>query len=279
MLKTLTAYMFKLIIFLSITLALAGCGKKEEAPAEVSKKPSKQPDMIEYKLTDGSTVIVDANLFGVKYLPNGNVFSYSYTSDERHLIDKLGKPFIQPVYKHELLMETTESIDNLITFFFPKTSHIATRRKQGMQDMYVRLVSTRDMDIIRSLDEPYVVIDMRVVFPQRPKIDRTQQQRPATSVVTASLDDQISALRNNLARLNDRMTQDDIQIPERRRLEIQISMLDKQLIDLNTKRDSILSSNDEAVQESNTDLSAVKSDKKVKIKIVSFNLRTEDKNK
>ncbi len=274
--KNLTAYFFKLTLLLSMTLALAGCGKKEEA-SDAQKKAPKPPDMIEYTLSDGSTVKVDANKLGVKYLPTGEIFSYSYTPDERHLVDKLGKPFIQPVYKHELQMETPESIDKLITFFFPKTPNIATRRKRGMEDVYVRLVSTRDMDSIRALDDPYVVIDMRVVYPKREKRETVTQERP-DSTLTASIDDQISALRNNLARLNDRMTAEDLQIPERRRMQIQIAMLEDQLTELNKKRDSILSKN--TTEQPNQVISeTIEKGKKVKIKIVSFNIRTEDKNK
>ena len=274
--KNLTSYLFKLTLFLSMTLALAGCGKKEEAPDDQRKAP-KPPDMIEYKLTDGSTVKVDANKFGVKYMPTGEIFSYTYTQDERHLVDKLGKPFIQPVYKHELQMETPESIDKLITFFFPKTPNIATRRKRGTEDVYVRLVSTRDMDTIRTLDEPYVVIDMRVVYPKRPKRETVTQER-SDSPLTASLDDQISALRNNLSRLNDRMTAEDLKIPERRRIQTQISMLEDQVAQLNKKRDSILPDNT-TDQQDQTTREDIEKGKKVKIKIVSFNIRTEDKNK
>ncbi|MDX9701969.1 MAG: hypothetical protein RBU23_02885 [Candidatus Auribacterota bacterium] len=278
--KITTAYLIKFVVILNIAVALCGCGKKEEKPAPEKAKTPKTPDMIEYKLTDGKTIKVDANLFGVKYLPTGSIFSYTYISDVRHLVDKMGTPFVQPVYKHELLMETREDIDSLIKFFFPKTPHVANRRKRGLEDMYVRLVSTRDMDSIRTLDEPYVVIDMRVVYPPRQQTSRSQpEDRMANTGVTASLDDQISALRNNLERLNSRIAQDDVEIPERRRLQIQISMLEKQLSSLTEKRDALTATPDTSAQDTATVAPADNPDKKVKIKIVSFNIREEDKKK
>lgn len=278
-LKRKCSYLIGLITVAIVAAIPAGCGKKEEAPTKAEQqKPAVAPDMIEYTLSDGTKVEVDANKFGVKYLPNGDIFSYEYSEDVRNLVDSMGQPIEQPVYKHELLMETKENIDNLIKFFFPKTPHIANRRKRGNEDMYVRLVSTRDMDAIRELDEPYIVIDMRVVYPRAPQRAADERSRVTATVdntaMLMSLDDQIAALRSNLDRLRRRLEQDDVQIPERRTLNVQISMLERQLDSLTEKREDIAATEPQKTENEQVSAPVVaQGDKKVKIKIVSFNKR------
>ncbi|MEW6534519.1 MAG: hypothetical protein AB1454_02725 [Candidatus Auribacterota bacterium] len=264
-----------LLLVMLTTSILMGCGRKEEKPG--TQKTTKDVEYFSVQLQDGSTIQIDANAFGLKELPAGGVVAYDHASDERHLIDDRGEPLKQPVYRHQLLMESQDSIDNLITYFFPVTPHVVNRRKRGGVDSYVRLVSTKDVKSIRELDKPYIVIDMRMVYPeQESEPEKTEPMPGADEQVgqgATAESDQISALKSRLDMLNKQLSMDTISIPERRRIRGEVTMLQEELVNLEKRVNAITKiDNNVADTEKKGGSTSVPI---VKIKIISYNLREE----
>lgn len=262
-----------LISALCVLLSINGCGKKE-----TSGKKSEEPEYITLSLKDGKKISVDATKFGMKNLPSGDIISYTYGPDTRHIIDDTGAPITQPVYKHELLMETHESIDNLITFFFPSAPYVINRRKLGPLDNYARIVSTKDTIKVRDLNEPYIVIDMRLVYPPVKKpvaaIQPHGELSPIQPVALSSEEDQISALKSRLQMLNDQYGLATVSIPEKRRIRGEIEMLEMELAKLTREVADSKKRAETAVKTEKKDTQANETPV-VKIKIVSYNVKKD----
>lgn len=255
-----------------MAIFIAGCGRKDENK-ETEKKTEQTTDYFSVTLADGSTIQIDANAFGIRDLPAGDVISYEYKEDERHLMDDRGEPYIQKVYRHQLLMEAPTTIDNLTTFFFEKTPHVITRRKFGNIDRYIRLVSTKDSRKIRELSEPYIVIDMNLVYPDdsssTPKVTEALAVNSGTGI--SSREDQISALKAKLTDIEKQLKlgADTVSIPERRALRGEMTMLKQELAALEKKAES---SQKKRTASQMTKEQTIK-EAVVKIKIISYNSR------
>lgn len=258
---------------LGIALITTGCGKKEDSSG--TNQAAEEKKILTITLENGERVDIDANTFGVGKLPEASFIAYEYEEDERHLVDPMGQPFVQDVYRHQLLAETFMPIEELITLFFPYAPHIINRRKVNVYDSYVRLVSTKDAKTMRELDSPYIIIDMRLVFPPAEKKEPASEVIPPVeqSIVPGSEQDQCMALKNQLEGLQKQFDSGKLSIPERRRVEGQILMLKQAIDDLETR---INQSTRPAATAKTVDNAVLVEKKrpKVKLKIVSFNKRS-----
>lgn len=261
--RTFTDSCFLLSV-LVCAVFLSGCGEKKER----EKAKEKHAEIVALKLKDGTEIKINATEFGISDFPPGDYISFEKAEDTRHLIDEKGVAFTQPVYRQELIMETDDHMENLIKFFFPKTPYIVNRRKQAGQDVYVRLVSSKDTSKIQALEEPYTVIDMVISYPRAEKEETPPKPLPTVT----PLQDQISGLRSQIELLKQSLDQGALSIPERRTFEGQIVTLEEELAKLISIRDTQKipeSENENAVKPINK-----VSKPKIKIKILSYMKRS-----
>ena len=230
--------LFNKVISLALAVAvsavlLQGCGKKDKSDKKKKDVSTHTPEYIEVTLANNEKVSIDTVTFGIKNLPAGKVLSYELVPDERHLIDEVGNPIVQKVNKHQMIIESELSIDDLIKFFFPSTPNIVNRRKRGEQDIYARLVSSKDVNAVRSLEKPYIVVDIRLETktPRRRSLGNTLpvEEQTDVSVPISSWDDQLATLKSRIDILNDIIEKGDISIPERQRIEQELVVLKRQL--------------------------------------------------
>ena len=207
--------------------------KDEKSDKNKKNASSQTAKFINITLADNKKVSIDTKTFGMLNLPPGKVLSYKLVADERHLIDELGKPFVQKVNKHEMILESDLSIDDLIKFFFPSTPNIVNRRKRGDKDIYARLVSSKDINVVRSLEKPYIVVDIRLE--SKTPIHRilknmlSADEQSADSVTISSWNDQIDALKSRMDILKDMIEKAKITIQERQNIEDELTVLKRQL--------------------------------------------------
>lgn len=265
------------VTFLLGTSFFLGCGKKEEDSKPV-KRIAKPADIISVKLKDGTNVKIDTVQFGIKAFPSGDILSYECVADQRRLMDRLGKPMVQAVYKHQMYIETTGSVDSLIQFFFQKTPYVVNRRKYGNSDSYVRLVSTKDINKVRDLEDPYTIIDLKVVYPKvKPKEDIHGLDRvPAVQGVSPE-ENKISYLKSKIKQHEDSLLSPETTIPERRKIHEDIAALKVEISDIEDRVESSKQKRKDLDKEKRS-IETKKVPKKplyVKIKILTYSYREE----
>ena len=261
-----------LAVVLSAVL-IQGCGKKEKTEKVKKEVSTHVPEYIEVTLANNEKVSIDTVTFGIKNLPPGKVLSYELVPDERHLIDELGKPLVQQVNKHQMIIESDLSIDDLIKFFFPSTPTIVNRRKRGEKDIYARLVSSKDVNTVRSLEKPYIVVDIRLET-KKPKRGSLKNLYPADiqtadSSPISSWDDQIAALKSRIDILNDMLEKAQITIQERQNAQDELVLLKRQLTIMEDRKLRSAKSSARA-QGDQQDTNNKPAAPKVKIKINSY---------
>ncbi len=267
-----------LITFLLVVSFFLGCGKKEDDSKTV-KRVAKPADIISVKLKDGTDVKIDTAQFGVKSFPSGDILSYERVADQRRLMDRLGKPLVQNVYKHQMYIETTASVDDLIQFFFQKTPYVVNRRKYGNSDSYARLVSTKDINKVRDLKNPYVIIDLKVVYPkEKPKEDihGLNSVVPVVQGVSPE-DDKISYLKSRIKQHEDALLSPETTIPERRKIHEDVSALKVEIADIEDRVEASKQKRED-IEKQKKSIEAKKVPKKplyVKIKILTYSYREE----
>ncbi len=254
-----------------------GCGKKEDSQKSV-KRVAKPADIINVKLKDGTNVKIDAAQFGIKSFPAGDILSYECVPDQRRLMDRLGKPMVQPVYKHLMYMETKASIDSLIQFFFQQTPHLVNRRKYGNSDSYARMVSTKDVNEMRDLKDPYIIIDLKVVYPkEKPKKRLSDLDGVIRSEQSVSPEqERVSYLKSQIKQYNDSLLSPETTIPERRKIHEQVKALNSEISDIEARLDS--SKKRRKRIDKNNSVDARKKSKRplyVKVKILTYSYRAQ----